>query len=157
MLIARTLEEAESLPDMTVDLNRPDSVVGVWEALKAVVGEQFIANAAHANALQKEKRHQLEVRVKELEERHRGADAGEAKRQLGVACKELWALDMDVAEHAMLRTKQKYSVGGGDKAGQLLAHRLRAQAIQHQINKIQTQNGAAVTKDGLILQEFEKC
>ncbi|KAJ1080891.1 hypothetical protein NDU88_001080 [Pleurodeles waltl] len=104
-------------------------MVGVREALKAVVRGQFIAIAAHANALRKEKCHQLEVRVKQLEKRHRGAGAGEAKHQLGVEHKELRALDMDVSEHAMLRTKQMYYVGETE-AGQLLAHRLRDHAIQ---------------------------
>ncbi|KAJ1184690.1 hypothetical protein NDU88_001493 [Pleurodeles waltl] len=78
------------------------------EALKAMVRGQFIALAARANALRKEKRHQLEVRLQELEDRNRGAGVGEARRQLGVVCKELRTFNMDAAEHAMLRTNQMY-------------------------------------------------
>ncbi|KAJ1203051.1 hypothetical protein NDU88_006846 [Pleurodeles waltl] len=139
MRIARTLEEAESLPDMNVDLSQPPS------------GDLDQAHQEEAGG--RGRKTQQRKGVKELEGRHKGADTEEAKCQLGVACKELKAFDMDVAEHAMLRTKQMYYVGG-DKAGRLRAHRLRAQATQCRVNEIQTQNGATVTKDGLILQEF---
>ncbi|KAJ1187562.1 hypothetical protein NDU88_004337 [Pleurodeles waltl] len=89
------------------------SVVGVWEALKAVVKGHFIALAARASALRKGKRHQFEVRVKELEERQREVGAGKVRSRIGVTGKELRALDMDAAEHAMLCTKQMYYVGEG--------------------------------------------
>ncbi|KAJ1110451.1 hypothetical protein NDU88_007802 [Pleurodeles waltl] len=92
------------------------SEVGILEALKDLVRGQFIAIAARINALRTEKRHQLEARVKELEEKHRGPGTGKATHQLAVTSKELRALDVDVAEHAMLCTKQMYYVGV-NKAG----------------------------------------
>ncbi|KAJ1099195.1 hypothetical protein NDU88_004299 [Pleurodeles waltl] len=87
------------------------SVVGIREALKAVVRDQFIVFAACCNTLWKEKRQQLEAKVKELGERHRGTGASDARRQLRVAHKVLKALDLDVAEHVVLCTKQMYYVG----------------------------------------------
>ncbi|KAJ1132238.1 hypothetical protein NDU88_010565 [Pleurodeles waltl] len=131
------------------------SVAGIQEALQAVVRGQFIAIAERANTLWKEKCQQLEAKVKDLEERHKGTGAGDARHQLGVALKELKALDMYVAEHAMLRTKQIYYVEG-NKSGLHLAHQLLAQTNQSRVKVIQTQNGVVTTTEGLILQEFEK-
>ncbi|KAJ1083360.1 hypothetical protein NDU88_003519 [Pleurodeles waltl] len=134
---APALKDQEIILDRTHRVGQPSQapVVGVWEALKAVVRGHFIALAAHANTLRKEKRHQLEAQIKELEERHTGVGAGETQRQLGVARKELRALDIDAAEHAMLCTKQMYYVGE-NKVGRLLAHRLRAQAVQCRVTEI---------------------
>ncbi|KAJ1130094.1 hypothetical protein NDU88_008450 [Pleurodeles waltl] len=76
------------------------SLAVVWEALKAVVRGQFIAIAARANTLRKEKRRQLEARIKEMEGQHSVTGAKEVKRQLAANRKQLKALDMDGAEHA---------------------------------------------------------
>ncbi|KAJ1125216.1 hypothetical protein NDU88_003650 [Pleurodeles waltl] len=66
------------------------------------------------------KRQQLEAKVKELEKRHMETGAGDVKLQQGIACKELKALNMDVEEHALLRTKQMYNVGGNNVGGTAL-------------------------------------
>ncbi|KAJ1216177.1 hypothetical protein NDU88_003783 [Pleurodeles waltl] len=91
----------------------------------------------------REKRQQLEVRIKE---QHRVAGAQMVK--------QLKAIDMDGAEYALLRSKQMYYVGGNE-AGRLLAHQLQAQVVQCLVNSLQTLGGAITTDDALILKEFE--
>ncbi|KAJ1211264.1 hypothetical protein NDU88_006625 [Pleurodeles waltl] len=130
------------------------SVAVVWEALKAVVRGQFIAIAVCTNALWREKRRLWEAKIKELEGRHRETNSMAMRRQLKVICKQLHALDTDNAEYALLRTKQRYYVGGR-RVGRLLAHRLHAQAVQQQLNAIQTRTGTVTSNKGLILKEFE--
>ncbi|KAJ1096695.1 hypothetical protein NDU88_001828 [Pleurodeles waltl] len=49
--------------------------------------------------------------------------------------KQLWALDMDRAMYALIRTKQKFCVGS-NKAGCLLAHPLRAQTTQRRVKAL---------------------
>ncbi|KAJ1136449.1 hypothetical protein NDU88_002866 [Pleurodeles waltl] len=93
-----------------------------------------------------EKHRELEAKIKELEGRHGETGATEVRRQLVATRKQLKALDMDGVEHALLCTKHMYYVGG-NKARRLLAHRLRAQVAQCQMNAIRAQCGAVINDE----------
>ncbi|KAJ1096679.1 hypothetical protein NDU88_001812 [Pleurodeles waltl] len=67
--------------------------------------------------------------------------------------KQLWALDMDRAMYALIRTKQKFCVGS-NKAGCLLAHPLRAQTTQRRVKALMGQRGQCIDHNDQIVQAF---
>ncbi|KAJ1145073.1 hypothetical protein NDU88_011365 [Pleurodeles waltl] len=115
--------------DMTVNDTPEINIATLWETLKAVVRSQFIAIAARQNALRHDKRQQLEGGIRALEEAHRQTGSLAVRQQLIIQQKQLRALDENKAEHALVRTKQKFYTWGNN-AGRLLAHRLRTQATE---------------------------
>ena len=67
--------------------------------------------------------------------------------------KELSALDLDSAEYALLHIKQRYYIGG-NKAGRMLANKLRAKTMQQGVSALRGLNGALLHSDADIAAEF---
>ncbi|KAJ1156641.1 hypothetical protein NDU88_009359 [Pleurodeles waltl] len=77
------------------------------------------------------------------------------RQQITTLCKQLWALDGHRAEYALLRTKQRYDAGG-DRAGHLLAHRLRVQAVGRWVVELQLSDGTRTCREEQIIAQFEQ-
>ncbi|KAJ1125456.1 hypothetical protein NDU88_003888 [Pleurodeles waltl] len=114
---------------LTLNDTPTTNIVTLWETLKALVRGQFIAITARQNAVHRDKRQQLEDEIQALEVTHRQTGSLAVRRQLTIQQKQLRALDEDKAEYVILRTKKKFYTGG-NRAGLLLAHRLRTQIAE---------------------------
>ncbi|KAJ1130198.1 hypothetical protein NDU88_008554 [Pleurodeles waltl] len=77
------------------------------------------------------------------------------RRQLTIQLKQLRALDEDKAEYALLCTKQRFYTGG-NRAGRLLAHRLRTQATEHRVAELKLSDGTLTCQEEPIRQQFER-
>ena len=125
----------------------------LWDAMKAVIRGTCMGISAGLNKDRRAKREELTNSVKEMEREHKNTGARRNYRALQAKRKELKALDWDVAEYALLRTKQRYHVGG-NRAGRLLAQKLRAQTAQRHISEIKSKTGPMVYTDSEIGEEF---
>ncbi|KAJ1167781.1 hypothetical protein NDU88_008170 [Pleurodeles waltl] len=130
------------------------NIVTLWETFKAVVRGQFISIAARQNAVRRNNRQQLEDDIRALDVTHRQTGSLAVRRQLTTQRKQLWALDKDKVEYALLRTKQKF-YAGGNRAGRLLAHRLHKQAAERQVAELRLPDGTLTCQEELIRQQFE--
>ncbi|KAJ1117967.1 hypothetical protein NDU88_006162 [Pleurodeles waltl] len=77
------------------------------------------------------------------------------RRQISTLHKQLHALDGDRAEYALLRTKQRYYTRG-DRAGRLLAHRLRVQVVERRVAELQLPDGTWTDREDHIIAQFEQ-
>ncbi|KAJ1217157.1 hypothetical protein NDU88_004752 [Pleurodeles waltl] len=125
------------------------------ETLKEVVRGQFIAIAARQNAVRRDKHQQLEDDTQALEVTHRQTGSLAVRRQLTIQRKQLRALDEYKAEHTVLCTKQKFYTGG-NRVGQLLAHRLCMQATECRVAELKLSGGTLTCQEELICQQFEQ-
>ena len=146
--IRETIKEYLSLND-----NTETSVATQWEALKAVVRGRCMAISASMNKVRKQKREELEQETRALEQEHKRTGARRIFRTLQTLRKELKALDWEAAEYALLRTRQRYHVSG-NKAGRLLAQKLRAKAVREQIRELVTATGQPLLQETEIREEF---
>ncbi|KAJ1096703.1 hypothetical protein NDU88_001835 [Pleurodeles waltl] len=62
---------------------------------------------------------------------------------------------MDGATYALIHTKQEFCVGS-NKAGRLLAHRLRAQTTQQRVEALMGQQGERIDHNDQIVQALER-
>ncbi|KAJ1098265.1 hypothetical protein NDU88_003381, partial [Pleurodeles waltl] len=76
-------------------------------------------------------------------------------RQLTTQRKQLWALNEDKVEYALLRTKQTI-YAGGNRAGRLLAHRHHTQAKERRVAELRLSDGTLICQEELIHQQFER-
>ncbi|KAJ1192202.1 hypothetical protein NDU88_001514 [Pleurodeles waltl] len=144
---------AGPLEDFVVRLFRHvGPIATLWETLKVVVRGQIIVIAARQNTVRCDKRQQLEDDIQALEETHRQSLA--VRRQLAIQRKQLRALDEGKEEYALLRTKQKFYTGG-NRAGRLLAHRLRIQSTEHRTAELRLPKGTLTCPEEPIRQHFE--
>ncbi|KAJ1083081.1 hypothetical protein NDU88_003241 [Pleurodeles waltl] len=116
---------------------------------------QFIAIAPRQNALRHAKHRQLAGDIRALEETHRQSGSLAVRIQLTTQRKQLRALDEDKAAYALLRTKQRFYTGE-NKAGQLLAHRLRTQATKHRVAELRLPDDTLSCQDEAIRLQFEQ-
>ena len=92
------------------------SIFLLWDTLKAVVRGMCLAISAQYNKERRVKRVELEGRVRFLETHHKQTGSRKVYRELQEVHRELMALDLDAAEYALLRIKQRYYCGS-NKAG----------------------------------------
>ncbi|KAJ1082995.1 hypothetical protein NDU88_003156 [Pleurodeles waltl] len=122
---------------------------------RTLIRDQFIVIAARQNAAGSNKRQQLEDDIRVQEVAHRQTWSLATMRQLTAHQKQLRALDEDKAVYALLRTKQKF-YAGKNRAGCLLAHRLRTQARERRVAELWLPDGTLICQEELIHQQFER-
>lgn len=125
----------------------------VWEALKLVIQGEFIAISTADNRRRTEKRKAVEQEVEELEKIHKRTGAPRIWRDLEARRRILKHLDLDRAEHALLRLRHKFYIGR-DKCGKLLARLLRAQTRASMIQTLRDDGGREHTEDTNIVDIF---
>ncbi|KAJ1207149.1 hypothetical protein NDU88_002541 [Pleurodeles waltl] len=126
----------------------------LWDTSKAFLRGAFIAITARDNKGRKDKRAAMEAQVKVREETHKRSGSHKVRRQLMLARNQPRALEIDKAEYVLLHSKQK-CYAGGNKVGQLLDHRLRAQIHKQRIAEIQGPQVQCVTQEDQTTQEAE--
>ncbi|KAJ1141803.1 hypothetical protein NDU88_008131 [Pleurodeles waltl] len=82
------------------------------------------------------KRQQLEDDIRSLEASYGQTGSLVMQRQITTFRKQLRALDDNREDYALLWTKQRY-YAGGDRAGRLVAHQLRVQAVGQRVAGLQ--------------------
>ncbi|KAJ1097865.1 hypothetical protein NDU88_002981 [Pleurodeles waltl] len=93
---------------LTINNNPHTSMALVWDILKAVVRGAFIEAATKQNKDRQDKRTTLDGQVRALENTHRQTSSHNIRRQRTLAKKQLEALDLNAAEHALFHTRKKY-------------------------------------------------
>lgn len=125
----------------------------VWEALKLVLRGEFMAISAAEKRRRVERRAALNQEVAELEQIHKLTGAPRVWRELESRRRALKHLDLDRAEHALLRLCHKFYIGG-DKCGKLLASRLHVQAQASMIQTLRDEEGTEHSSDAEIVDIF---
>lgn len=128
-------------------------MASVWEALKLVVRGEFLKIAAAHSKLRKGKQATLEKEVSELEAVHKRTGAPRVWRELENRRRLLKHLDLDKAEHMLLRLRHKFYLSS-DKCGKMLAHRLRATTQRNNVQAIAGASGEEHTTDESIVMAF---
>lgn len=130
-------------------------IASLWGALKAVTRGELIAKSTFENKERQKHRDQLNVQVREPEQAYRRTGVPRLWRQLKNVRAALAGLDWDRAEYAILRLKHAY-YSGGDKAGRMLAHKLRGQTLKTKVQSLHTNEGERVERDEEIAEAFRK-
>ena len=118
-----------------------------------VVRGRIIAISAADNKLRREKRQDLESEVARLETIHKRTGAPRVWRQLRQARAQLQLIDQSRAEYALIRLKHKY-YSEGNRAGKLLALKLRAKTKIEGITRLINRQGQITHDTEEILGEF---
>lgn len=130
------------------------ALVSVWEALKLVARGEFINLTAAYSTLRREKRAELEKEVGELEAVHKRTGAPRVWRALESRRRLLKHLDLDRAEHTLLRLRHKFYLSG-DKCGKMLAHKLRTTTQKFSVQAISETAGEEHNTDDKIALTFK--
>lgn len=126
----------------------------MWDAFKAYVRGRLIQHSALAKRVENEKMLKLDKDIKELEKRHIQHPDPETWRKLNTFKYDLNNILLKKAESALFYAKQKY-YEQGERAGKLLAHRVKKRQTQNIISSIYNKNNELITNKKLINGVFE--
>uniref|UniRef100_A0A671X7A5 Reverse transcriptase domain-containing protein n=1 Tax=Sparus aurata TaxID=8175 RepID=A0A671X7A5_SPAAU len=136
-------------------LNTTETTTAVrWEAFKAFIRGQMMGYTKNKSNKQFLQMLELENDIKELELEIYTNDSSEAQRKLAILKAKYIALSTNKASAGLIRLKQTY-YDQGEKAGKLLAWRIKTQQNEKTINEIIDTNGDKITTPQKINNLFE--
>uniref|UniRef100_A0A8C5Q8F8 Reverse transcriptase domain-containing protein n=1 Tax=Leptobrachium leishanense TaxID=445787 RepID=A0A8C5Q8F8_9ANUR len=129
------------------------AISSVWSAHKAVIRGHFIKQGAYRKKQYTLKTSTLLQQISSLESQNKNKPTPSIASQLLSLRKELEHLNLQAMERS-LRKLNYTSYTQGNKAGKLLASKLRARRVQTKITHIEGLGGQIVRNPALIVSEF---
>lgn len=125
----------------------------MWDACKAYVRGRLIQYSALLKKAEKQKLIELDQEIKTLSKQHSQQPDPETWRKLNKSKYEMNNIFQKKAEFALFRTKQKY-YEQGERAGKILANRVKQLQNQNIISSIHTKDDRVTTDKKVINHVF---
>uniref|UniRef100_A0A8C5QS28 Reverse transcriptase domain-containing protein n=1 Tax=Leptobrachium leishanense TaxID=445787 RepID=A0A8C5QS28_9ANUR len=136
-----------------LNISEEVAISSVWSAHKAVIRGHFIKEGAYRKKQYTLKSSTLLQQISSLESQNKNKPTPSIASQLLSLRRELEHLNLQAMERS-LRKLNYTSYTQGNKAGKLLASKLRARRVQTKITHIESLGGQIVRNPALIVSEF---